>query len=92
MLTGRGRSTTELAGVERLGVYRCDVPSTLTGVIGLDTIRRFKGLDSRVVILCELESVLDSPDLLYVGITRARVHLVVLGEARTLTRLQHANA
>lgn len=92
VLTGRGRDRTALAGVERIGVHRCALPPTLTGVIGLDTIRRFQGLDSRVVILCELESVLDSPGLLYVGITRARVHLVVVGEVQTLTRLQQANA
>lgn len=88
ILSGRGRTNTALAGVERLGAYRCGTPPTLPGVVGADTIRRFKGLDSRVVILCELEGLVDAPALLYVGATRARAHLVVVGTGETLTRFR----
>ncbi len=47
-----------------------------------DSIRRFKGLEREVVILCELPTAGERLDeLLYVGITRARGHLVVVGPA-----------
>ena len=45
------------------------------------TIHRYKGLESAVVVLCEIDSRVDEDDLaplLYVGATRARSHLVVV--------------
>lgn len=49
--------------------------------VQLSSIRAFKGLESPVVILCELED-MRFPDkqsqLLYTGISRARTHLVVV--------------
>jgi UvrD-like helicase family protein/nuclease-like protein len=48
-------------------------------VIVCDSIRRFKGLERAVVILCELK--LDDPRLarlLYIGGSRAKQHLVVI--------------
>jgi len=50
--------------------------------IRLSTIHRFKGLESPVVILAEIDSRVPPevlPELLYVGATRARTHLVVIG-------------
>jgi len=55
-----------------------------------DTIRRFKGLERPVIILVELSAkdakTLDK--LLYVGGSRARQHLVVIGTAALLARLR----
>jgi hypothetical protein len=54
------------------------------------TIHRFKGLESSVVVLAEIDSRIPSEDragLLYVGATRARAHLVVIGSAETLGQL-----
>jgi hypothetical protein len=51
------------------------------------TIHRFKGLESSVVVLAEIDSRISSadlPGLLYVGATRARTHLVVIGSSETL--------
>jgi hypothetical protein len=55
------------------------VPATPDDVILCDTIRRFKGLDQKVVVLVELDPA-DSrlETLLYIGVSRAREHLVVI--------------
>ena len=56
------------------------IPDLPSDVILCDTIRRFKGLERPVVILVELKA--DDPRLarlLYVGASRARQHLVVIG-------------
>jgi hypothetical protein len=50
--------------------------------VRLSTIHSFKGLESKVVILTELEHLDDDADrrqLLYVALSRARHHLIVLG-------------
>jgi hypothetical protein len=66
-----------------------EVPDAPDDVIRCDTIRRFKGLDEKVVILVEL----DPADprlgtLLYVGLTRAREQLVVIAAAGVCDRLR----
>lgn len=73
-----------------LGAAASDVPELPSDVILCDTIRRFKGLERPVIILVELSpkdtKMLDK--LLYVGGSRARQHLVVIGPAEVLARLQ----
>lgn len=67
------------AGVS-LGLAADEAPEQPPDTILCETIRRFKGLEREVILLAELE-----PDdsrheqLLYVGATRARQHLVVIG-------------
>ncbi|HLY13517.1 MAG TPA: ATP-binding domain-containing protein [Candidatus Limnocylindrales bacterium] len=72
-----------------LGAAAQDVPELPSEVILCDTIRRFKGLERPVIILVELSAndakMLDR--LLYVGGSRARQHLVVIGGSQVLTRL-----
>jgi len=55
----------------------------------LDSIRRFKGLERPVVVLAGIDRL--PPDeenaLLYVGLSRARVHLAVVASAGTIERL-----
>ncbi len=61
------------------------VPDLADDVILCDTVRRFKGLERPVVILVELRA--DDPRLarlLYVGASRARQHLIVIGSAGVL--------
>ena len=62
--------------------HRCEV-SRSRGVI-LDTVRRFKGLESPVVILALSRDWVTSIELMYVGLSRARVHLIVVGEEKDL--------
>jgi hypothetical protein len=48
-------------------------------IVQFETIRRFKGLEREVVILCELPGEGERLDqLLYTGLTRATTHLVVI--------------
>jgi hypothetical protein len=55
----------------------------------IDTIQRFKGLESPVVILWGLDSIdlTRSEELLYVGMSRAKSLLVVVGTSATCTNL-----
>lgn len=55
----------------------------------IDTIQRFKGLESPVVILWGLDTVdlARSEELLYVGISRAKSLLIMCGTAATCTQL-----
>ena len=66
-----------------------DVPESPSDVVLCDSIRRFKGLERPIVVLVELpkddEKKLDR--LLYVGASRARQHLVVIGAPAILGRL-----
>jgi hypothetical protein len=73
-----------------LGAPAQDVPELPSDMILCDTIRRFKGLERPVIILVELSTndakMLDR--LLYVGGSRARQHLVVIGPPGVLDRLR----
>jgi hypothetical protein len=73
-----------------LGAAAQDVPDLPDDVILCDTIRRFKGLERPVIILVELGTndlnMLDR--LLYVGGSRARQHLVVIGQRDVLVPLR----
>lgn len=56
----------------------------------IDTIQRFKGLESSVVILWGLDTIdiTRSEELLYVGMSRAKSMLVVVGTAKTCADLR----
>jgi hypothetical protein len=75
---------------KHLGAAAHETPELASDAILCDTIRRFKGLERPVVVLVELDGV--APDkldaLLYVGASRARQHLVVIGSATVLGRLR----
>ena len=56
----------------------------------LESIRRFKGLERLVVVLTAIDELTadDETTLLYVGLSRARVHLVVIATDVTMSRLR----
>ncbi len=60
----------------------------------LQSIRAFKGLERRVILLADIDglSADDADSLVYVGVTRARTHLAVLAEKATVDRLGLAAA
>ncbi|CAN5580054.1 hypothetical protein BH23CHL7_BH23CHL7_15890 [soil metagenome] len=63
-----------------LGLAADQTPEQPSDTILCDSIRRFKGLEREVVVLVELDK--SDPrleQLLYVGATRARQHLVLIG-------------
>ena len=58
-------------------------------IVQFETIRRFKGLERPVIILCELPDEAPRLDaLLYTGLTRATAHLVVIATANLSQRLR----
>jgi len=70
-----------------------DVPEVPAenGVVLFETVRRFKGLERPVVILCELPEEAERLDaLLYTGLTRATAHLVVIAPPALAGRLEPA--
>jgi hypothetical protein len=72
-----------------LGLAADAVPEQPSDVILCDTIHRSKGLDWPCVVLVELRA--DDPRLerlLYVGLSRARHHVVVIGPGAVLAQLQ----
>ncbi len=83
-----GNAAVDDAG-RNLGQAANDVPRLPDDVILCDTIRRFKGLERPVVILVELRADVERLNrLLYVGASRARQHLVVIGSAAVLGALR----
>lgn len=88
VLTGKSRDSSPLGKGDAIGAFQlCCSRTQEAGKVIFDSIRRFKGLERPVVILVELEDVLDQEDLLYVGITRANAHLVVVGSEEVLSVL-----
>jgi hypothetical protein len=53
-----------------------------------ESIARFKGLERPVVILIELETILEDAERLYIGLTRARLHLIIMGQPRTIALMK----
>ena len=63
-----------------LGTSADDAPNQPLETILFQSIRRFKGLEREVVVIVEVDQDVPRLDhLLYVGATRAREHLVVMG-------------
>lgn len=61
----------------------CDAPREKERII-LDTVRRFKGLESPIVILVVTSDIINNVELLYVALSRARTHLIIMGEKENL--------
>jgi Nuclease-related domain/AAA domain/UvrD-like helicase C-terminal domain len=67
------------------------VPDEPGDVVLFETIRRFKGLEREVIVLCELpEDAGRLDELLYVGLTRATTHLVAIAPDGLARRLRGA--
>lgn len=80
VLTGHAFAKSQLVRNGRIGSVACTQDQDANpGRVLLDSIWRFKGLERPVVILAEIGTALGSVELLYVGLSRARVHLAVVG-------------
>ena len=78
VLTPRAIASSEVAG--EVGAFRLSAVPSRRNDIRLSSIKRFLGLEAQVVVLCELPqpSHPEFQSLMYVGLSRARAHLVVL--------------
>lgn len=58
----------------------------------IETVRRFKGLESAVAVVVDLDSLTpDDKELLYVALSRARSHLVLLGSEEIVQEVVRAS-
>lgn len=84
VLTPKSREHSQVWGFGALGNFRLvDTPTDASGEVYCTTIHKFKGLESPVVILAEIDNhqIWNLPALLYVGCSRARNHLTLLTAA-----------
>jgi hypothetical protein len=89
VLMGSGRACPLRKG-QRIGAFE-----TTTGQAAepskvlLETVRRFKGLERPVVVLTAIDDLTAEEEtaLLYVGLSRARVHLVIVATEATMTKV-----
>lgn len=63
----------------------------LENKVVVDSVSRFKGLDSSVLVLIATEFLIGKPELVYVGMTRARTLLIVVGTKNVLNKLKQAS-
>jgi hypothetical protein len=82
---GEGSILAPTGLVGRVPVAPCDDP--VAGALTMDTVRRFKGLDCRVVIVIATKTLCAEPELAYVAISRARSHLIGIGDRKSLAAL-----
>jgi len=90
VLMGSTRSGSLRRG-KRIGAFETTEDQTAEpSKVLLESIRRFKGLERPVVVLTAIDelSADDETALLYVGLSRARVHLVVIATGVTISRLR----
>ena len=75
---------------ERIGAFDTTGDQTAEpSKVLLESIRRFKGLERPVVLLTAIDDlpVEEETAMLYVGLSRARVHLIVIATDATMRRL-----
>lgn len=83
ILTPRGEKTTKLTPGTKLGLFTLtNQPPDHMSKIQATSVHKFKGLERRVVILAEIDNrpSLNREMVMYVGCSRARVHLVILAD------------
>lgn len=92
VLSGRSEARSVIGKGGTIGAFRCTRdPRGDPDAIRIDSIYRFKGLERTVVILAEIDDPVarGHRELLYVGVSRARAHLIVVGQADTLAAVRN---
>ena len=79
-----------LAPGESIGRYGTAPSEDFSGEsIRFDSIHRFKGLESKVVILTDMDGAVASNELMYVGLSRARLLLLVVASEVSVAKLKN---
>jgi hypothetical protein len=74
---------------QRCGNYRLvNCEHSAKEFLTIDTVRRFKGLESRVVIVVCTPTMLAEKEIPYVAFSRARTHLILVGPPQVLGQLR----
>lgn len=97
VLTGHGKEKSAIWGARKLGEFALTTdPAPRAGEVFWSSVHAFKGLERAAVVLAEIEptSKADLETLLYVGCSRARLHLAVIVSQGVagMTRLEGAAA
>lgn len=87
ILTGSGRGVLPKQPERIGGVRICAADAATPETMVFDTVRRFKGLSRPCVFVFDIEN-LESPELIYVALSRANVLLEVFGTKQALERLK----
>lgn len=64
-----------------------ELNSAINGAIVFDTVRRFKGLERKCVVLTDIENLTD-PELVYVALSRPSIILKVIGSRSDIERIK----
>ena len=92
VLTAKGRDSSDIPAGARVGGHLLQWrDQSSEDDIAIETVRRFKGLESTVVVLTEIDPMLDGPaslELAYIAVSRARGYVVVLAPAPDLAKLR----
>ena len=83
VLVGKSLSQSALAIAGRAGKYRLAANAS-GSAIQIESIWRYKGLEKNVVILAEAEEIGANRQALYVGSTRAKLRLSIVGSSHLL--------
>lgn len=90
VLTCRSVGNSAFANMTKIGAFLVSpLDTSAPARVVLESVRRFKGLERQVVILTGVEETTEE-ELLYVGLTRARSHLAVIGSPAGLSRVRGA--
>jgi hypothetical protein len=88
VLTGASRERSSFGGTSRIGAFdTVSAEHVSENRVVLDTVRRFKGLERPVAVICDLED--QQAEVVYVAITRGRVHVIAVGEKEWLATGLH---
>jgi hypothetical protein len=88
VLTLRGSKRTGFTPGTRLGNYTLvDGAPTSSAEVHVSSVHRFKGLESKVVLLVEKSGMFvpNLPNLLYIACSRAMTHLVIFDRGEPTT-------
>ncbi len=96
-LTGKDAiAPADVAVLTATGALREDLRAALTKAVAegltVTDIADFKGLERLVVIVCAEPKLVERPELLYVGLSRARTHMLVVGEERVVAWIRDTGA
>jgi hypothetical protein len=91
VLTGCAVASSALAGRRRLGEFPVtNAGEPRAGHVVVDSVHRFKGLDSCVILLTHMDDASAEPELPYVALSRGKSLLVVIGGNSALKYLENA--
>jgi superfamily I DNA/RNA helicase len=94
VLIGSGRACPLRKG-QRIGAFETTTDQAAEpSKVLLETVRRFKGLERPVIVLTGIDDLpaTEETALLYVGLSRARVHLVIVATEATMERVAGSGA